>query len=224
MKAINAEGMSDRSRFLNVETPQAPDTTDTTLPATPTGLTASSVAHDSVTLTWDDPADDSITGYQVLRRSRDGAEHGDGQGAAEFVAVVDDTGSPATTYTDTSVAPHTRYVYRVKAINAEGMSDRSRFLNVETPQAPDTAGTTLPATPTGLTAPSVAHDSVTLTWDDPADSTVTGYQVLRRSGMAPSTGTDRARRHSSPSSTTPAPRQPPTRTPRLRPTPGTCTG
>ena len=73
------------------------------VPEAPTGLTVSSVAHDRVSLTWDDPSDASITGYRVLRRSRDGDDYGDGQGAAEFVAIVDDTGSSTTSYTDTSV-------------------------------------------------------------------------------------------------------------------------
>ena len=36
-------------------------------PARPTGLSATA-SHDSVTLTWDDPGDDSITGYVILRR------------------------------------------------------------------------------------------------------------------------------------------------------------
>ena len=95
------------------------------VPAAPTGLTATTVSHDSITLSWDDPGDSSITGHQVLRRSRDGDEYGDGRGAAEFVAVVDDTGSSATTYTDTSVTARTRYVYRVKARNSHGLSEKS---------------------------------------------------------------------------------------------------
>ena len=70
--------------------------------AAPTGL-AGSVSHDSVSLTWEDPGDDSVTGYRVLRRSRDGDgdEYGDGGGAAECVAAIDDSGSPAASYTDT---------------------------------------------------------------------------------------------------------------------------
>ena len=39
-------------------------------PAKPTGLSAAVVSHDAVTLTWDDPQDDSITGYVILRRDR----------------------------------------------------------------------------------------------------------------------------------------------------------
>ena len=144
-------------------------------PAAPTGLSTSGVSSDSVTLNWDDPGDSSITGYQALRRSRDGNEYGDGEGAAEFAVIADDTGSAATTYTDASVTPRTRYVYRVKAINPAGTSGQSSYLNVET-----LAVAEVPEAPTGLSAPSATHENVTLTWDDPGDSSITGHQVLRR--------------------------------------------
>ncbi len=172
VKAINSEGPGGQSNYVNVETPAAP-----------TGLTVSSVSHDSVTLTWDDPGDTSITGYQVLRRPRDGEEYEDGKGSTTFVAIENDTGSSATSYTDASVTPRTRYVYRVKAKNVAGLGPRSSYANTETNQAPTPQPTpvpTAPARPTGLTAEAVAHNSVTLTWDDPGDTSITGYQVLRR--------------------------------------------
>ena len=106
------------------------------VPAAPTGLTATTVAHDSVTLNWDDPGDSSITGYLVLRRSRDGDSYGDGLWTGEFVVIVDDTGSAATSYTDTSLAPRTRYAYRVKARNPQGLSVVSNAANAETLDAP----------------------------------------------------------------------------------------
>ena len=114
----------------------------------------------------------------MLRRSRDRDEYEDGQGAAEFVSVVDDTGSPATTYSDTSVVARTRYVYRVKAINSIGLSDQSGYVNVETLATPPP----VPDAPTGLAASSVTHNSVALTWDDPVDTSISGYRVLRRVG------------------------------------------
>ena len=175
VKAINSAGTSGQSNYVNVETPAAPPPSP---PAAPTGLTASSTSHDSVTLSWDDPGDGSITGYQVLRRSRDGSEYGDGRGASGFVVIVGDTASSATTYTDTSVTVRTRYVYRVKAINSGGTSGQSGYLNVETTEAPSR---TLPSMPTGLAVSTTSHDSVTLTWDDPGDGTIESYQVLRRS-------------------------------------------
>ena len=149
------------------------------VPAAPTGLTAPTVAHDRVTLSWDDPGDSSITGYQVLRRSRDGTEYEDGRGASGFVVIVGDTGSSATTYADTSVTVRTRYVYRLKARNPHGLSRWSSYANVETTEAP--LPSSPPLMPTGLTASSATHDSVTLTWDDPGDNTIESYQVLRRS-------------------------------------------
>ena len=39
-------------------------------PAKPTGLSATP-SHDRVVLTWDDPQDDTIAGYVILRRNRD---------------------------------------------------------------------------------------------------------------------------------------------------------
>ena len=142
-------------------------------PAQPTGLTVSVEEFHSITVAWDDPQDDSITGYQVLRRFRDGDTYGDGQGAREFVAVEDNTGAADTEYTDNSVAPGTRYVYRVKARNTAGLSDVSNYARAETPGPA--------AQPTGLSVTSASHESVTLAWDDPSDDSITGYRVLRRS-------------------------------------------
>ena len=89
-------------------------------------------AYGAVTLAWEDPQDDSIITYTVYRRERDGANYGDGQGAAEFVEVATTEGA-ATEYEDTSVAAGRRYVYRVVAVNAAGDGPRSSYANVETP-------------------------------------------------------------------------------------------
>ena len=135
-------------------------------PAPPTGLTAAP-SHDQVVLSWDDPQDDSITGYVILRRNRATTEPG------EFTELVADTGSAATTYTDHGVAAETLYTYRIKAINDHGVSELSRWVRADTPAPP------VPAKPTGLTA-AVSHDQVVLSWDDPQDDSITGYVILRR--------------------------------------------
>ena len=202
VKALRVGEKSGRSNYVRVDLPESepepastpeptpaptpeptPEPTpQTSTPDSPTGLTDASVAHDRVALSWDDPQDDSISGYQVLRRSRDGEVYGDGQGAAAFVAVIDDTGSPAAAYTDTSVTARTRYVYRVKAINAAGLSERSSYLNVETSAEPAATQQTAPAKPAGLEVSAFRDNSVTIRWDDPGDSSITHYQVLRREG------------------------------------------
>ena len=135
-------------------------------PDKPKGLDATAT-HDSVTLTWDAPQDESITGYVILRRVRVNDQGGD------FSVLVANTGSAATTYTDSEVAASTTYTYRIKAINGAGTSERSRWVHIETPAPP------VPDQPTGLEA-TATHDSVTLTWDDPGDHSITGYVILRR--------------------------------------------
>ena len=135
-------------------------------PAKPRGLSATA-SHDSVTLQWDDPGDDTITGYVILRRLR----YDDPSG--EFHELAADTGSTATTYTDDTVEADTDYTYRIKAINEHGVSERSRWYHVKTQEVP------VPGQPTGLTA-TATHDSITLTWDDPDDDSITGYVILRR--------------------------------------------
>ena len=162
IKAINEHGVSERSRWFHVDTPAAPER-----PAKPRGLSATA-SHDRVVLTWDDPGDDTITGYVILRRLR----YDDPSG--HFDELAPDTGSAATTYTDDTVAAETNYTYRIKAINEHGVSERSRWFHIDIPAAPER-----PAKPRGLSA-TASHDQVVLTWDDPGDDTITGYVILRR--------------------------------------------
>ena len=135
-------------------------------PAKPRGLEATAT-HGQVVLTWDDPDDDSITGYMILRRVRVNDTGGD------FSELVADTGTAALTYTDNTVAAGLTYTYRIKAINEHGVSERSRWVHIDTPAAP------VPAKPRGLSA-TATHGQVVLTWDDPGDDSITGYVILRR--------------------------------------------
>ena len=121
--AINGAGTSERSRWFHIDTPAAP------VPNKPTGLEATE-SDGQVVLTWDDPGDDTITGYVILRRVRENNTGGD------FSVLVADTGSAATTYTDDTVAAETRYTYRIKAINEHGTSERSRWFHIDIPAAP----------------------------------------------------------------------------------------
>ena len=115
-----------------------------------------------MTLTWDDPGDDTITGL-ILRRVRVNDTGGD------FSVLVSDTGTAALTYTDDTVAASLTYTYRIKAINEHGVSERSRWFHVDTPAAPEPEeeqAAEPPDKPRGLET-TATHDSVTLTWDDP---------------------------------------------------------
>ena len=138
-------------------------------PAAPTGLTASLVEHNSLTLTWNDPQDTNITGYRIQR----------GTDANSLHTIEANTGSPSTNYTDITVEPETTYHYAVQALSQDGNGARA-ITSGTTPAEPDeTVQNDPPAVPTGLTASNVQHDSLTLTWDDPKDDGITGYQVMR---------------------------------------------
>ena len=123
IKAINEHGTSERSRWVHIDTPAPP------VPDKPRGLEATA-SNGQVVLTWEDPQDDSITGYVILRRLPGVDQEG------QFDELVANTGTAAITYTDTSVEAETRYTYRIKAINEHGTSERSRWVHIDTPAAP----------------------------------------------------------------------------------------
>ena len=100
------------------------DETPVSLPSAPTGLTATVNGNGSITLTWTDPGDDTITGYQILRRRP-------AEGEGTLAVYVANTGSDDTTYTDTGVTAGTKHVYRIKAINSAGTGPRSSYVNVD---------------------------------------------------------------------------------------------
>ncbi len=116
--------------YLSRESEQVRQIVVLTTPApTPTGLAAAST-HSSVALTWDDPGDSSITGYQVLRRDTSNQEIGD------FSVLVDDTGTSDTACSDTDVVAGRMYMYRVKARKGSTLSAESDYVNVRVPQPP----------------------------------------------------------------------------------------
>ena len=93
-------------------------------PSAPQNLSASVNSDGSITLTWDPPADQSVTGYQILRRRA-------AMGEQALLVYVQNTGTTATTFTDTDVIAGTRHNYRVKAINEAGLGKRSNVTRVD---------------------------------------------------------------------------------------------
>ena len=149
VKARNAAGLSPLSDTVTVTVPPAaPNLTGT--PLTPEG---------QVMLVWQDPSDDSITGYQILR----------GPDADSLAVIEEDTGSSATIYTDTSPAAGQTHTYAVKARNAAGLSPLSDTVTVTVP----------PAAPNLTGTPLTLEGQVMLVWQDPSDDSITGYQILR---------------------------------------------
>ena len=82
-----------------------------TTPAAPS-LINTAVSEGQILLSWFNPSDDSITGYQILR----------GPDADSLVVIEDDTESSSTSYTDTAPPAGQTHTYGVKARNASGLS------------------------------------------------------------------------------------------------------
>ncbi|MEM6312677.1 MAG: kelch repeat-containing protein, partial [Planctomycetota bacterium] len=90
-----------------------------TVPAAPTGLTATAVEA-GVSLEWFDNADDE-TGYRIERRAAGGTFTTVGNAAANATSFLDDAAQPGTTYD-----------YRVVAVNTAGDSPASNTASATT--------------------------------------------------------------------------------------------
>ena len=113
----------------------------TTAADVPPGL-GFSASHNRVTLSWDDPEDDTIIGYRILRSVNWGTE----SIRARSVSAT------ATSWVDRSVSPETAYAYRVQAVRGGQAGPASRYITVLTKARPrsstsvsERAGRDLPA-------------------------------------------------------------------------------
>ena len=108
---VRAENQHTASEWSNIQTAT---TQQLPPPATPTGLTASAVSAQEVSIIWTDVAIDETT-YVLERR----IEESD---SWDSIVIL-----PANTedYSDTNVTAYTEYWYRVRACNAYGDSDYS---------------------------------------------------------------------------------------------------
>ena len=143
-------------------------------PDQPTNLTAT-VGDTQVRLTWNDPNDSSIDKYEY--RWKEGTEATDfidtGDNKDEWTQVPD-SNADTTRYTVIGLTNGTSYAFQVRAWDDGADPEDSLPAQV--------AGTPLsapPAAPTGLMAD--PDDSlVTLTWDDPDDSTIARYEYRQK--------------------------------------------
>ncbi len=141
-------------------------------PPSPTGLTATG-GDGSVILRWKDPGDDAITGYEYQYRAASDADWG------SWMAVPK-SGQDTVGYKLAGLTNGAEYRFRLRAVNGGGASSSAPAGEpgyvAATPKPPPPPK---PAVPTGLTA-TAGDGSVTLTWDNPGDATITGYEYQSR--------------------------------------------
>jgi hypothetical protein len=115
--------------------------TPSSLPAAPSGLSATAASSSQINLAWTDNANNE-TGFKIERKT----------GAGGTYAQINTVGANITTYNDTGLSASTAYYYRVRANNAAGDSAYSNEANATTaaPGSPDLIVTAIswsPASP-----------------------------------------------------------------------------
>jgi hypothetical protein len=133
-----------------------------TPPAAPSNLTAAPLSTTQVSVGWADNSSNE-SGFKIERKT----------GSTGTYGQIATTGAGVTSYTDTSGAPGTTYVYRVRATNSGGDSSYSNEASATTQSSP-------PAAPSSLTATPVSRTQVNLAWVDNS-SNESGFKIERSS-------------------------------------------
>ena len=140
-----------------------------------TGLTATSPQPGTLLVTWD-LANPEPSDYRVMW-------HKEGEPTPSWRDTDRNAYTSAENYTITGLEEDTRYRVLVRArylppVHEPSWSGRFANTTVRTSYG-------IPEEPTGLTLSDVGGDRVTLRWEAPQGSKVTGYRVERATGSAP---------------------------------------
>ena len=133
-------------------------------PAAPVGLTAAG-GDRSISLGWDDPGDAGIVSYEVRVRAANDNEW------RRWRAMVDSSHT-TTSHLLPNLTAGVPYRVQVRARNAAGAGAAA-----EASATPRPLGA--PAAPAGLTAMG-GDRSISVDWDDPGDSSISGYEFRVR--------------------------------------------
>ena len=132
-------------------------------PAKPEGLTAVQTGKGEVRLTWDAHPDPlTVTGYEYsLEAARDDPSW----------FPISESDSSTNSHTVTGLAAGTEYEFAVRAVNSNGSGEASGFVRLTVIGEP--------AEPSNFRADH-GDTKVTLTWNDPLDTSITKYQYQQK--------------------------------------------
>jgi alpha-tubulin suppressor-like RCC1 family protein len=139
--------------------------TSGTSPATPSGLTASTISSKQINLSWNDNSNNE-SNFKVERKT----------GATGTYTQIALLGAGVTSYASSGLASNTTYYYRVRASNTSGDSTYSNESSAKTLEA-------VPAAPTSLAATAVSGSQVDLQWSDNSTNE-TGFRIERKTGSS----------------------------------------
>jgi hypothetical protein len=170
----------DNAGNTSTQSVQSCATTLASIPAAPSGLTATAVATNQINLSWTDNSNNE-TGFKVERATSSGGPW----------TQIGTTGAGVSSYSSSGLSASTTYYYRVRATNSAGDSGYTAVASATTSAGADT---TAPSVPSGLTATAVSSNQVNLSWSastDTGGSGLAGYKVYRggvQIGTTTSTG------------------------------------
>ena len=128
VEAVDGDGTSPASAQASASTPVTPPCSS--VPAAPTGLTATPSASSVIGLTWTPvtpPANCTISSYSVYRSTTSGFTPGTGNLVASGLTTAG--------YSNTGLASETTYYFVVEALDADGTSTPSAQAAATTPPA-----------------------------------------------------------------------------------------
>ena len=127
-------------------------------PTAPDTLAASALSASEIGVTWTDRSSNE-DGFTLDRRE---------SGTSAWVTVLS-SGPDVEAFTDTVLAPATKYYYKVKAYNTDGESAYSNVGSATTDELPPTA-------PSALAAVALSTTEIKVTWND-TSSNEEGFRV-----------------------------------------------
>jgi titin len=155
VRAYNTGGHSD----------YANESSATTVPSAPSGLTATTISNTQINLAWTDNSSDE-NGFKIERKT----------GPAGTYAEIGAVGAEVTSFSNVSLSANTKYFYRVRAYNAGGNSPYSTEANATTLK-------NVPAAPTTLAATPASNTQINLAWTDNS-ANEDGFKIERKTGAA----------------------------------------
>jgi chitodextrinase len=155
VRAVNGDGLES-----NLSNEDSATTLDGSGPSTPTNLEATAAGTDRIDLAWTASSDpeSGIAQYLVYR------------GGSQIGQTTQ------TSYNDSGLSPATQYVYRVRAVNGDGLES-----GLSNQAAATTLDATEPSTPTNLVAAPIDTDRIDLSWTASSDpeTGIAGYRIFR---------------------------------------------
>jgi YD repeat-containing protein len=145
---------------------------DTTAPSVPASISAVAISSTQLNVSWAASSDtgSGLAGYKLERCQ--------GAGCTSFTEI---TSTTATSFSDSSLASSTTYVYRVRAYDVAGNHSGYSPSGSGATQA----DTQAPSTPASLTATAASPSQINLSWSastDSGGSGLTGYKIERCTG------------------------------------------